>query len=129
MVSENVNSKKCAPELIFFNDKKMRKIGIIFDVSRKLTLILALFDTSPFTQFSKFNNFLWVCWFLGKDLSNFVPPAWKIHNLYCHRVHIEFSTKRKVTNFVLNHQLCLFSFRKSLIFINSKSFIKHANLC
>ena len=24
----------------------------------------ALFDTSPLTQFSKFNNFLWVCWFL-----------------------------------------------------------------
>ena len=27
------------------------------------------------TQFSKFNNFLWVCWFLGKNLSNFVYPA------------------------------------------------------
>ena len=23
----------------------------------------ALFDTSPLLQFSKFNNFLWVCWF------------------------------------------------------------------
>ena len=44
-------------------------------------------------------------------------------------VHIEFSTKRKATNFVLNIQLCLFPFKKSLIFINSKSFIKHANLC
>ena len=33
-----------------------------------------IFDTSPLTQFSKFNNFLWVCWFLGKNLSNFVPP-------------------------------------------------------
>ena len=47
---------------------------------RKLTLNVkrlgdfALFGTSPLTQFSKFNNFLWVCWFLGKNLSNFVPP-------------------------------------------------------
>jgi hypothetical protein len=41
-------------------------------------------DTSPLTQFSKFNNFFWVCWFLGKNLSNFVPPVWKLHNPYCH---------------------------------------------
>ena len=48
-----------------------------------------IFDTSPLTQFSKFNNFLWVCWFLGKSLSNFVPPAWKLHNPYCHSWHTE----------------------------------------
>ena len=35
-----------------------------------------LFDTSPLHQFSKFNNFLWVCWFLCKNLSNFVHHAW-----------------------------------------------------
>ena len=35
-----------------------------------------MFDTSPLTQFSKFNNFLRVGWFLGKNLSNFVPPVW-----------------------------------------------------
>ena len=29
---------------------------------------------SPLHQFSKFNNFLWICWFLGKNLYNFVPP-------------------------------------------------------
>ena len=45
-----------------------------------------IFDTSPLTQFSKFINFLWVCWFLGKNLSNFVPPVWKLHNPYCHSV-------------------------------------------
>jgi hypothetical protein len=28
--------------------------------------ILALFDSSPLIQNSKFNNFLWVCLFLGK---------------------------------------------------------------
>ena len=32
MLSKNVNNKKCAPELIFFNEKKMRKIRIIFDI-------------------------------------------------------------------------------------------------
>ena len=31
-VSKNVNNKKCAPKLIFFNEKKMRKIRIIFDI-------------------------------------------------------------------------------------------------
>ena len=44
----------------------------------------ALFDTSPLTQFSKFNKFLRVYWFLGKNLSNFVPPFWKLYNPYCH---------------------------------------------
>ena len=33
---------------------------------------------------SKFNHFLWVCWFLGKSISNFVSPIWKLHNPYCH---------------------------------------------
>ena len=45
---------------------------------------MALFDTSPLTRFSKFNNFLWGCWFLAKNLSNFVPLVWKLHNPYCH---------------------------------------------
>ena len=39
----------------------------------------------PLIQFSKFNNFLWVRWFLGKNLSNFIPPVWKLHNPYCHK--------------------------------------------
>ena len=47
----------------------------------------SIIDTSPLTQFSKFNNFLWVCWFLGKNLSNFVPPVWKLHNPYCHKLY------------------------------------------
>ena len=42
----------------------------------------------PLSQFSNFSNFLWVCWFLGKKLFNFVPPVWKLHNLYCHTVHV-----------------------------------------
>ena len=57
---------------------------------RKLTLKVifwAFFDSSPLILNSKFNNFLWVCLFLGKNLSNFVPPVWKLHNPYCHIIH------------------------------------------
>ena len=31
---------------------------------------------SPLVQFSKFNNFLWVCWFLSKKLSNLCHWSW-----------------------------------------------------
>ena len=41
----------------------------------------------PLTQFSKSNHVLWVCWFLGKNLSDFVHPVWKLHNPYCHTEH------------------------------------------
>ena len=42
------------------------------------------FDTFPQYQFSKFNAFLWVCWFLDKNLSNYVFPAWNLDNPYHH---------------------------------------------
>ena len=45
-----------------------------------------IFDISPLTQFSKFNDFLWVCWFLGKNLSDFVSPACKLDKLYYHNL-------------------------------------------
>ena len=87
MLSKNANNKKCAPKLIFFNENKKRKIPMIFDKENWLwNQILALFDTSPLHQFSKFNNFLWVCWFSCKNLFNFVYPVWKLHNPYCHNM-------------------------------------------
>ena len=47
--------------------------------------IFALFDSSPFIQNSKFNTFLWVCWFLCKNIFLVLyPPAWKLRNLYWH---------------------------------------------
>ena len=49
---------------------------------------MALFDSLPLIQNSKFNNFFWVSWFLGKNLSNFVSPVWKLHNPYCHNWRI-----------------------------------------
>ena len=48
------------------------------------TVIFATYWGSPLVQFSKFKNFLWVCWFLCKNLSNFVSLPWKFHNPYCH---------------------------------------------
>ena len=68
-----------------------KHIFFIKSISKSLYFLkwCPIFDTSPLTQFSKFNNFLWVCWFLGKNLSNFVPPVWKLHNPYCHRVHLK----------------------------------------
>ena len=50
-----------------------------------VTLLLKwcpIFDNSPLHQFSKFYNFLSACWFLGKNLSNFVSLAWKLDNPY-----------------------------------------------
>ena len=43
-----------------------------------------IFDSSPLVQFSKFNHFLWECWFLAKNHYNFVSLSWKLHNRYCH---------------------------------------------
>ena len=38
--------------------------------------------TTP--KLTEFNNFLLVCRFLGKNLSNFISPDLKLHNRYCH---------------------------------------------
>ena len=51
------------------------------------TVIFASYWGSPLVQFSKFKKFLWVCWFLCKNLSNFVSLPWKFHNPYCHTWH------------------------------------------
>jgi hypothetical protein len=32
ILSKNVNNKKCAPKLVFSNEKKLRKIWMIFDI-------------------------------------------------------------------------------------------------
>ena len=49
----------------------------------KRTPFFGKLQRPPLIQFSKFNNFLWVCWFLRKNLSNFVPLVWKLHKTYC----------------------------------------------
>ena len=71
---------------------------------------------SPLIQFSKFNNFFWECWFLGKNLSNFVPPIWKLHNLYCHNV-IDSNRRRSglvtLHHHILGHFIIILLFRFS----------------
>ena len=52
-----------------------------------LSKVKIQFWTPPhyITQFSKFNNFPWLCWFLGKNLSNFYPPFENSTTpTYCH---------------------------------------------
>ena len=66
-------------------------------------------------QFSNSNNFLWICWFLGKNLSNFVPPAWKLDYPYYHivgpddlkKVNEEKSTKLSKNCPWKRHSKCL----------------------
>jgi hypothetical protein len=50
MLSKNFNNKKCAPKFVFFNEKKIRKIPMIFDVENWPCLKVKFwhfFDTSP----------------------------------------------------------------------------------
>ena len=64
----------------------------------------------PLIQFSKFYNFLWGCWFLGKNLSNFVPPVWKLHNPYCHTVHGSYGMEEGKLFAQSKHAVCKFYF-------------------
>ena len=69
------------------NEKKIEKDSDDF-WHRKLTLKVKFWHfltNLPLVQNSKFNNFLW---FLGKNLSNLVSPAWKRNNLYYHKCAI-----------------------------------------
>ena len=51
MLSKKVNNKKCASKLIFFIEKKLRKIPMIFDIKIDFeSQIFALFDSSPLIQ-------------------------------------------------------------------------------
>ena len=54
-------------------------------------------------QLQWFNNFLWVCCFLGKNLSNFIPPVWKLYYPYCHKCpdYIFLSLKIDMSNFYI----------------------------
>ena len=65
--------------LNFFQLKNtsLRSHFLIFDTL--LVKWCPFFDSLPLHQFSKFNNFLWICWFLGKK---FVLSAWKLNNPY-----------------------------------------------
>ena len=69
---------------------KIRKLRMISEVENWLWKSnFGTFWHLSFNQFSKFNNFLWLCWFLGKNPSTFVHPAWKLDNPYCHSWGLE----------------------------------------
>ena len=56
---------------------------IIFDIGKidfESQIILALFDTSPINQPSKFNHFLMVCWFLTNIFPILYPPPKNLTN-------------------------------------------------
>ena len=59
--------------------------SFIHEKSKQSTLKPLIFANYPVGPI--FNDFLWVCWFLCKNLSNFVYPVWKLHNPYCHTRH------------------------------------------
>ena len=66
---------------------------------------------APIDPILKFNNFLWLCWFLrkniaGKNLSNFVPPVWKLYNSCCHNEHKKSPTYLKWKLCCLKMVLC-----------------------
>ena len=66
--------------------KKMRKTWMIYDIENWLWKSnFGIFESSTLIQNSKFNHFLWLCWFLCKNL---VPPAWKLYNPYCHIAYL-----------------------------------------
>ena len=58
MLSNNVGNKKCASKFVFFNEKKIRNIRMLFDEIYFESQISALFDTSTLQQFAKFNYFI-----------------------------------------------------------------------
>ena len=56
--SKNVNDKRCAYKSKFFN-KKIEKDLMIFDI--EIDFERQIKALPPLHQFSKFDNFLWVC--------------------------------------------------------------------
>ena len=91
MLSKHADNKKCAPRLMFFSEKRLRKMPMIFDIENwfwKSKLGTFWHLRSLLTQFSKFIHFLWVCLFSVKNLSNFVYPAWKLDNSYFHTIQL-----------------------------------------
>ena len=79
-------------------ERKLKKVAMIFDIDFE-NQIVALFDIYPLHQFSKFNNFLFVCWFLAKIFLTLYLWTLCIHNLYCHsKVPINFDENLEKDN-------------------------------
>ena len=102
----------------------MKKLGWFLTLKIDFeSQILALFDTNPLHQFSKFNNFLWVCWFLGRNISNFVYLLQNfitritILTIVCSGAYLK-----------LNWRNCLQKWTPLLHTISKDNFINHDNM-
>ena len=82
--------------LFFIDEHQFRSTFFVIDIfliitlKLKITLLLKwclIFDNLSLHQFSKFNNFLCVCWFLCKNLSTFVSLDLKLQKRCCHSMH------------------------------------------
>ena len=85
MLSKISITKKCAPKSIFFNEKKIRNIAMIFDIENWLWK--SNFGFLTLTHYKNSQNLIvsFGCiTFLAKNLSNFVSLPWKLHNRYYH---------------------------------------------
>ena len=86
MLSKNVDNKICASKLlVFINEKKTEKDSDNF-WDRKLTLKVKFWHFLTPPHYTNSQKKILVCWFLGKNISNFVPPAWKLNNPYYHNL-------------------------------------------
>ena len=58
----------------FIEEYEFRSTFLITSIFKSIYFLkwCPIFDSLPLLQFSKFNNFLWACWFLAKNLSSFV---------------------------------------------------------
>ena len=118
MLSKNIKNKNCAPKLIFVNEKKLRKIQIIFDVENwlwksnfgtflHLPILVNLQNWMISFDFS---------WFLAKSISNFVYLPWKLHNPYCHNTEKRKKKERNVkAKALLSNKLSFILFKTSSV--------------
>ena len=77
-LSKNANNKKCAPKLIFFKNK-IQKDSDGF-CNGNWPWVFGTFWQLGKIHSTKCNNLLRECWFLAKNLANFISFPWKLDN-------------------------------------------------
>ena len=88
--------KTCAPKLVFLNENKTERDSDDF-WHRKFWHFLSA---------SQYTNSYTVCWFLGKNLCNYLSQDLKLHNRYCHSADLQsFSSVRATNCFCKNKSL------------------------
>ena len=80
MLLRNVNNKKCAPKFLFFKKRKCKKIRMIFEVENHPKKVRFRYFLTPPHYTNSQNSMISFdyCWFLAKNLSNFVYLSWKL---------------------------------------------------